>query len=104
MKMKKIKQKMKKMKIKKYHWAILLVISIFIAMYIYGMTKHYFPEPLHMGFGQYTDIATGIMIIGLLLSGVFLTRIFKKEKGTIGTGEYEKIKMTQKKKSKRGNK
>lgn len=87
-----------KRKIKKYEWVILLALSVFAAMYIYGMTKYYFPEPIHLGFGHYIDLATGIVIVGLLLSGLILSILFKKERNVIGTGEYEKIRTGIKKK------
>jgi len=70
---------MKKIKIKKYHWLIVLGVTTFIAMYIYGMTKVYFPEPLDIGFGQYLDIATGVIIISLLFSGYIIAILFKKK-------------------------
>ena len=84
------KRKIKK-KIKKYHWAILLIITIFIAMYVYGMTAHYFPEPLHIGFGQYIDIATGITIVSLIFAGVILTIIFKTRKKVVSASEYQAV-------------
>lgn len=70
-----------KRKVKKYHWLIILIITIFVAMYVYGMTTHYFPDPVHIGLGQYLDIATGIIIVALLLSGFIIGILFKKKKG-----------------------
>lgn len=69
-----------KKRLKKYHWLIILCITTFTAMYVYGMTKIYLPEPLDIGFGQYLDIATGIIIVSLILSGFIVAVIFKKEK------------------------
>jgi len=90
-----------KRKFKKYQWVILLAVTILFSMWIYGMTTHYFPEPISLGGGQYIDIATGVVIIGLLLSGVVLAFIFKKNRGEIGTGEFVKIKVSKKKESKK---
>ena len=69
-----------KRKVKKYQWVIILSLTTIAAMYIYGMTKIYLPDPVHLGFGQYLDLATGIAIVALLLSGMFITIIFKKRK------------------------
>ena len=69
-----------KKRLKKYHWLLILCITPITAMYVYGMTKVYLPEPLDIGFGQYLDIATGIIIVSLILSGFIVAVIFKKEK------------------------
>ncbi|KKN04917.1 hypothetical protein LCGC14_1092570 [marine sediment metagenome] len=69
-----------KKKMTKYQWVFILIITVFVAMYLYGMTKVYFPDPVHLGAGQYLDLATGIILISLLLSGVIITLIFKKSK------------------------
>jgi len=69
-----------KKRVKKYHWLIILCITTFITMYVYGMTRVYFPEPLYMGFGQYLDLSVGIIIFTLILSGFVVGVIFKKEK------------------------
>jgi len=69
-----------KLKIKKYHWLIILVVTTLIAMYVYGMVKIYFPDPLNIGFGQYLDLGTGIIIVSLLLSGFIVAAIFSKNK------------------------
>lgn len=95
------KKKNIKTKLKEYQWVTILIISIFIAMYVYGMVKIYFPDPIHIGVGQYLDIATGVTIVGLLLSGIILTIIFKKNKREIGTSEYTTIKRKKKKKVKK---
>jgi len=77
---KKTKGKKLKRKIKKYHWLIILCLTILMSMYIYGMANHYFPDPIHLGAGQYLDLATGIVIGALVLSGTVITIIFKKRK------------------------
>jgi len=69
-----------KRRMKKYHWLIILCITTLVAMYIYGMTKIYFPEPLDIGFGQYLDLGTGIVIFCLVISGFIIAIIFKKNK------------------------
>lgn len=69
-----------KRKMKKYHWLIILSITVFITMYVYGMTRAYFPDPIYMGAGQYLDIGTGIVIVGLLLLGAIIAILFKKKK------------------------
>ncbi len=78
----KIKMKIKtlKRKMKKYQWIIILILTTIAAMYVYGMTIVYFPEPVHLGAGQYLDLATGIVIVVLLLSGMIISIIFKKRK------------------------
>jgi len=87
----KFKTKFKK-KMKKYKWIFILIISVVIAMYIYGMANHYYPEPVHIGFGHYMDISTGVTIIGLLISAFVLTIIFKEEKKVVRKEEYQAIK------------
>ncbi|KKN47251.1 hypothetical protein LCGC14_0664720 [marine sediment metagenome] len=67
-------------KIKTYHWMFVLMITITASMYIYGMTSHYFPDPVHIGFGQYLDFATGIIILGITFSAAIIAIIFKKKK------------------------
>ncbi len=75
-----MKRRNLKRKVKKYRWIIVLIITVIGAMYVYGMAKHYFPEPMYLGVGQYMDIATGIIIVGLLLAGTLTTTLFKKNK------------------------
>ncbi|MFW9968755.1 MAG: hypothetical protein ACFFDF_01055 [Candidatus Odinarchaeota archaeon] len=69
-----------KMKMKKYRWLIILVITTFIAMYVYGMTEIYLPGPIHLGAGQYIDIATGVIILTLAFSGFLVALIFKDKR------------------------
>ena len=69
-----------KRKIKKFKWVIILILTTLTAMYVYGMTIVYFPEPVHLGAGQYLDLATGIVIVVLLSSGTIITIILKKRK------------------------
>lgn len=79
---------------RKYKWIVIFIISIIFAMWIYGMAGHYFPEPVHVGAGQYFDIAAGITIIGLILVAVLITIIFRKKKKEIGGNEYTVIKRS----------
>lgn len=69
-----------KRKVKKYHWLIILITTVFVSMWIYGTTSVYFPDPLYIGFGQYLDLAVGIILMTLFLSGAIISIIFKKEK------------------------
>ena len=73
-------KKTTKKKLKKYRWLGLLIISVPIAMYVYGMANHYFPSPIHAGAGQYFDIATGITIVALVLSGAIIKIMFEKKR------------------------
>ena len=74
------KTKKKRKRMKKYYWLIILVITTLTTMWVYGMTTIYLPEPLDIGFGQYLDIGTGIIIVSLLLVGFIIGVIFKKQK------------------------
>ena len=69
-----------KRKVKKYQWIFILIATVFVAMWIYGNAIHYFPAPVHIGFGQYLDIATGIIIVALLFSGAIIAILFKSKK------------------------
>lgn len=69
-----------KKRVKKYHWLIALIATVFVSMWIYGMTSVYFPDPLDIGFGQYLDLSIGIIIVTLFLLGFIIAVIFKKEK------------------------
>lgn len=69
-----------KKRMKKYHWLITLTITVIVSMWIYGMVRVYFPDPLDVGFGQYLDLGTGIVIFTLVLSGIIVGLIFKKGK------------------------
>ena len=69
-----------KRKVKKYHWLITLLITVGISMWIYGMVRIYFPDPLYLGFGQYADLGTGIVIFTLVISGFIVAAIFKEPK------------------------
>lgn len=72
-----------KKRVKKYQWLIVLCITTIVSMWIYGNTKIYYPEPLYIGFGQYMDIGTGIVIFTLVVSGFIVTAIFKSNKKEI---------------------
>lgn len=67
-----------KRKVKKYHWLVTLMVTVVISMWIYGMVRVYFPDPLDIGFGQYMDLGTGIVIFTLVISGFIVAAIFKK--------------------------
>lgn len=69
-----------KRKVKKYHWLITLCVTVLVAMYVYGMTRVYFPDPLYLGFGQYADLGTGIVIFALVISGFIVAAIFRKKR------------------------
>ena len=69
-----------KKRVKKYHWLISLMITVAVSMWIYGMVRIYFPDPIDIGFGQYLDVGIGIVIVTLVLSGFIVAVIFKKEK------------------------
>ncbi len=68
-----------KKKVKKYHWLIIFTITVIITMWIYGMTKIYMSSPLAIGFGQYLDISTGVVIITLMFMGFMIGVLFKKK-------------------------
>jgi len=63
---------------KKYQWICIFTITVLITMWVYGNAKHYFPDPIHLGFGQYIDLASGIIIVSLLFIGA--TAFYKKKK------------------------
>lgn len=69
-----------KKKVKKYQWLIVLIITTVIAMYLYGMTRVYFPDPIPIGFDQYLDVGVGIVIFCLVISGFIVAAIFGKDK------------------------
>ena len=73
-------EKNAKRRVKKYQWVITLCITTVIAMWIYGMVRIYYPDPLYVGIGQYMDLGTGIIIFTLVISGLIVTAIFKKTK------------------------
>lgn len=61
-------------------WVIITLATVFATMYVYGMTKIYFPTPVHLGGGQYFDLGMGIVVFGILLCGLFLTIMVNKFK------------------------
>ena len=69
-----------KRKVKKYHWLITLTITVVVSMWIYGMVRVYFPDPVDIGFGQYLDLGTGIVIFTLVISGFIVAALFKTNK------------------------
>ena len=69
-----------KRKVKKYQWLITLAITVCISMWIYGMVRVYFPDPIYIGLEQYIDVGVGIVILTLVLSGLIVTMLFKKNK------------------------
>jgi len=65
---------------KLYQKVIILMVTLIAAMWIYGNVKHYFPDPVYVGLGQYFDIGVGIIFILLTITGLFVAIIFKKKK------------------------
>jgi len=64
-------------------WVIITLFTVVATMWLYGMTKIYFPTPVHMGGGQYFDLGMGIIVFGILLCGFLITIMvnkFKKKK------------------------
>ncbi|MHA1251741.1 MAG: hypothetical protein ACTSRP_17255 [Candidatus Helarchaeota archaeon] len=75
------KKKTKKIgKEKILHFLIFTVIYVIFVMWISGMGQHYFPQPIHVGFGQYLDLQVGIYLIGLGLYFPLAMLIYKKSK------------------------
>ncbi len=64
-------------------WVIITIITVITTMYLYGMAKTYFPNPVHLGGGQYFDLGMGIIIFGILVSGFLITIIANKLKRKI---------------------
>lgn len=64
----------------KTQWVIITIFTVIVTMYIYGMTTIYFPNPVHLGGGQYFDLGIGVVIFGLLLSGFIITIMVNKFK------------------------
>lgn len=56
-------------------WVIFTIVTVIVTMWLYGMTKIYFPNPVHLGGGQYFDLGMGIIVFGILLCGFFITII-----------------------------
>lgn len=53
------------------HYTIFVTIWVLFVMWLYGMADTYFPDPIHIGFGQYLDIAQGIIILGFTVFFIF---------------------------------
>lgn len=70
----------KETKVNFLHWIIFTLIYIISLMWLSGMGQHYFPEPIHVGFGQYFDLSIGILILGISIYITIATVIFKKIK------------------------
>ena len=56
-------------------WVIITIATVIATMWLYGMTKIYFPNPVHLGGGQYFDLGMGIIVFGILLCGFLITVI-----------------------------
>ena len=69
-----------KRKVKKYQWLITLAMTVVVSMWVYGMVRVYFPDPMDIGFGQYLDLGTGIVIFTLVISGFIVAALFKTNK------------------------
>ena len=61
-------------------WIMITILTVVATMYIYGMTKIYFPVPVHVGAGQYFDLGMGIVVFGILLCGFLITIMVNKFK------------------------
>lgn len=59
-------------------WVIITIITVVVVMWLYGMTRIYYPTPVHLGGGQYFDLGMGIIVFGVLLCG-FLISIIKNK-------------------------
>ena len=60
-----------------------LIFTVFYAiflMWVSGMTAHYYPEPIGIGWGQYIDLQIGLLIIGGTLYFMIMTLILRKTK------------------------
>ena len=64
-------------------WVIITLLTVAATMYVYGMTKIYFPTPVHLGGGQYFDLGMGIIVFGILLCGFLITIMANKFKKKI---------------------
>lgn len=65
----------------------LLIFTVLYAVFLmwsYGNVNHYFPEPIHVGLGQYFDLSIGIIILGttiyMALAGIFYKKIININK------------------------
>lgn len=61
-------------------WIILTIVYIGVLMWLYGMTRIYFPDPIHVGAGQYFDIGIGVLFLGVAIYGVILGFLLRKVK------------------------
>ena len=61
-------------------WVIITILTVVATMWLYGMTKVYFPTPVPLGGGQYFDLGMGIIVFGILLCGFLITIIANKFK------------------------
>jgi len=61
-------------------WIIITLVTVVATMWLYGMATHYFPNPVHVGGGQYFDLGMGIVVFGILLCGLLITIMVKKFK------------------------
>ena len=64
-------------------WIIITLATVVATMYVYGMTRIYFPTPVHLGGGQYFDLGMGIIVFGILLCGFLITIMVNKFKKKI---------------------
>jgi len=60
-------------------WILFTISYIFMIMYLSGMAEVYFPDPIHLGFGQYIALAAGVIWGGIAFYSVIMVIIFKKE-------------------------
>ncbi len=57
---------------------------IIVMMYLYGMTEHYYPDPVEFLPGQYIHVGIGIILFGtimfIIISSIFTYFIIKKSR------------------------
>ncbi|GAG57053.1 unnamed protein product [marine sediment metagenome] len=61
-------------------WVIITALTVVATMWLYGMTKIYFPTPVHLGGGQYFDLGMGIIVFGILLCAFLVSIMVNKLK------------------------
>lgn len=59
-------------------WLFFTVIYIFFIMYLFGMAKVYYPDPIHLGLGQYIDLGAGVIYGGIAIYSTIMVIMFKK--------------------------
>lgn len=57
---------------------ITIIIYTIFLMWITGNALHYFPEPAHIGLGQYLDFATGLIYISIFVYGILFVYLINR--------------------------